>query len=200
MKNRMSCVNNSVMDDTKKKIKDLPHIWVRKMATLLSATDLDGDGITSHDDVMTIAQRIVKSANLQGVASDNVRQSFREFADGLKKADEDILTKTWWEHTLQLWSGVDKAEVVKEMQAFYTKLFQALDFNSDGLISISEYMHWWKALGLDPSLGRLQFAYMDTDHDEKISASEFVDAALDYEHNYTDCDTKNCFFGPLVDF
>ncbi|CAH1791416.1 unnamed protein product [Owenia fusiformis] len=188
-----------LMENRKKQMKDIPRIWFRKKATLIFALDIDKDGILSYEDAMTVVDRIIKSANLKGAASDNIIQFFRKFMTGYDQANPGIYEKTWEVQLLEVWSTLNSEVVSERLKALHGKLFQTLDFNSDGFIHFSEYIHWWKALGLDPSLARLQFDYMDTDHDGRITEKEFVDAALDYEYN-CDNDTKNRFYGPLVDF
>ncbi|CAH1792627.1 unnamed protein product [Owenia fusiformis] len=180
--------------------RNIPDIWLRKIATMTLAWDVDNDGILSKEDVLMVGNRIIKSACVVGIASDALINAFRDIAIAYEAEQQDILEQTWDQQVLDMWSNAAKCPAVIEAnKTFYSKLFRALDLNSDGFISFSEYIHFWTALDLDPSLARMQFDYMDADHDGKISEKEFVDAAIDYEHNHTDADTKNRFYGPLVD-
>ncbi|CAH1802325.1 unnamed protein product [Owenia fusiformis] len=188
------------MDSKNHLMKDIPHIWARKMLTILFAYDIDKDGIVSYEDCMRVADRIIRSANLKDPAASNVIQCFRDFHSGMDQILPNYWIKSCTEQVLDCWSAVKSPKFKEALEKFHVKRFQILDFDSDGFISFSEFLHYWKALNLDQSLARLQFDYMDTNKDGKISENEYVDAALDYELNYTDKDTRNRSFGPLVDF
>ncbi|CAH1792628.1 unnamed protein product, partial [Owenia fusiformis] len=178
------------------KTKDIPDIWLRKVATMVLTLDVNKDGNASTKDIVEVALRMIQSAGISGIASDVLINGFQDMVYAYEAEQKDIWAQTWDQQVLNMWSNHAKCPAVIEAnKTFYRKLFQALDFNSDGLISFSEYIHFWAALDLEPSEARMQFDYMDADHDGEITEKEFVDAAIDYEHNHTDADTKNRFYG-----
>ncbi|CAH1801526.1 unnamed protein product [Owenia fusiformis] len=174
-------------------MEGIPRIWIRKISTLLFACH--PDGICKPEDFMIKADRIIKSANLRGHAADTVVDIFRGFGDGIENLS---ISRTWSTRILDCWRILRNPTLIDCHKELFANMFKALDFNSDGFIQFSEYIHWWKAFDLDPSLARIQFDYMDTDYDGEISEKEFVDAGMDYFFNFTDGNTKNRFYGPLI--
>ncbi|CAH1800199.1 unnamed protein product [Owenia fusiformis] len=168
------------MDSKRHQIKDIPRIWARKIITIVFAFDIDKDGVETYEDVMKIADRIIKSANLKDPASSKVVQFIRDFYSGMGDVLPGYWSKPWHEQVVDSWTAVKSQKNKKNLEKFHVKMFEAID--------------------LDPGLARLQFDYMDTDHDGKISQKKYADAALDYNLNYTDEDTNNRLFGPLIDF
>ncbi|CAH1801527.1 unnamed protein product, partial [Owenia fusiformis] len=126
-------------------------IWIRKFSTVLFAWH--PDGICKPEDFMIKADRIIKSANLQGPSADTVVDIFRAFGSGIEK---NSFSQTWSSRIVEFWIAIKKGMPTEPVEEFFANLFKALDFNSDGFIQFSEYIHWWKAFDLDPSLARIQ--------------------------------------------
>ncbi|CAH1795318.1 unnamed protein product [Owenia fusiformis] len=186
---------------SEKKLRDFPITWLRKNLTIIIAHDIDHDGYPGYNDFMTIAQRLIKHGNVKGKAADDVIEFFRSYAKPPKDgARSEIMGKrSLGEFVTAAWKAEHNPGVIDLLRSKYSRMFKIFDLDSSGYITFDEYLVFWRVYDLDLRFAKMQFDYMDTDGDGKISEEEFVNAAVDY-YTSLDADTPNRFYGPLINY
>jgi Ca2+-binding EF-hand superfamily protein len=83
---------------------------------------------------------------------------------------------------------------------FYNSIFDAVDSNGDGHISLEEYKTYTKALApeLSDEYKVKSFNLIDADHNSEISRKEFLDAAYDFYYTNEENEMAHVFYGPLI--
>lgn len=78
-------------------------------------------------------------------------------------------------------------------------MFQAIDKDHSGEISIEEYKLFFRCLGLTEEAAAISFAVIDRNGDGKLSMKEFVKLGRDFFLNEDESCASKMFWGPLVD-
>ena len=174
---------------------------LRKLKTVFTRYDVDNDGYISRDDFELMAEKMNKLCNATGEQAESCHKSFMHVADvfGYKhgaKLARDEAAANMNEAMLKL--------PIEEQRAmcdnFHSAIFDAVDSNGDGHISLEEYKVYAKAL--TPKLSDedqvKSFNLIDADKNGEISREEFLDAAYVYLHTFEENEITEIFYGPLV--
>jgi Ca2+-binding EF-hand superfamily protein len=80
-------------------------------------------------------------------------------------------------------------------------LFDAVDTNKDGHISLSEFKIYLNILvpDIEEDMIAHSFNTIDTDKNGEISREEFLAAAHDFLQGVEETEISKVFFGPLLD-
>ena len=122
---------------------------------------------------------------------------------------EKIITE-WWSYLLKDKKSISFDDFIKaryevthteEQQNFFMKqlkiMFQAIDANDDGSVSLDEFKVYHLAMGIEDNLTTEQaFKIIDLNQDGAISLDEFKEAVFDFTYNQQDSVYKE-FYGPL---
>jgi len=168
-------------------------VWKQKIRTVQKRLDLDGDGAVTWKDFAMIAERFVT------VGGATVEQG---------KNIEAILTKMWMQYFAEEASkhpltpevylasvmAVGKKKVSATVFEIYSPLFDVIDTNGDGHISVKEYQTYYKVLGLDTRYADESFKVVDSDHNGEMSRAEYLAAVDDFFCS----ENPSNFWGPLV--
>ncbi|CAH1793185.1 unnamed protein product [Owenia fusiformis] len=188
------CKTNSSKEQD---IRELPLTWMRKIITALFILDKDNDGIMGHEDLMQMADNIIKAGNLSGKAADELYEIYRDYCDsGTSK--EIVASYSLTNQLLKLWKYKDSPETIDKWTTMYSRIFKVLCSDS-GIVTFDNYMIFWNGMNLDKRFAKMQFDYLDTNSDGLLSQDDFVKGILDYGTN-TDENTLNRFYGPLINY
>jgi Ca2+-binding EF-hand superfamily protein len=170
-------------------------VWKQKIRTLQARLDLNGDGIMNKEDFVEIVQRFETVAQATARQVEKLQDVLTKFWNANmaeKAAAEGGITADAYVAMLE---AMGKKAISKTANEGYTPLFDAIDANNDGHISLEEYTIYYKILDLSPSYAEESFNVIDSDHDGFISRAEFMLAADDF---FTSENGSN-FFGPAVE-
>ena len=153
----------------------------RKIAHMFHALDMDDNGFLEQADF----DRLVEGyARIAGWDPDSeARERFRHFM------------MTWWEMFLAGADADHSGSVdLAEFSALLAQLesspdaiaeaartvFDAMDADGDGTISVDEYRGFLRAYAVDDASAPVHFARFDTDGDGSISGAEFEVLVVDF--------------------
>ncbi|CAH1788883.1 unnamed protein product, partial [Owenia fusiformis] len=171
---KMSNSKNIAFSEEHIMVRDLPITWIRKVLTWLRCYDIDNDGYAGYDDFMKIADRLIKYGKLKEKAADDVIEFFQTHATASKAGvRSEIMAATGTvQQMLAGWKIKDNPAAIKGWRSGFSLMFKIFDLNSSGFVTFDEYLVFWLVYGLDLRFARMQFDYMDTDGDGKISEEE----------------------------
>ncbi|CAH1773325.1 unnamed protein product [Owenia fusiformis] len=182
-------------------IRQIPTLCLRKIITILFAWDWDKDGYAGYDDIMNTADRFIHVGDMNEKSADNVIEFFRDLTKrtSYNPVVEIVNVTSLSEQIEGLWRAKSNPAALKSLGQIYIHMFQIIDVNAKGFLTFDEYLVFWNAFDLDKRFARMQFDFIDTNQDGKISEEEFVKAHEDYLVNTND-DTLNRFYGPLINY
>ena len=180
----------------------MPEFWVRKMKTMFSAFDVDGDGYVGEGDFEAWYQRTLKVIpDMPKTRAEMLRaQMYRVWVDyfndgespmpGHKVSEENYIEAM--RRALQnprLRDAIDKP---------HRYFFDAVDVNQDGQITLEEHILCCETLGLGAEAAIASFCAIDQNVDGVITREEVTSAARDFFTNTSDETSPSKFFmGPL---
>ena len=173
---------------------------LRKMRTRFTRFDVNKDGHITLDDFRIIANRVVEYGKLPKDRADIVHATYTELAEayGCKPGTKIALE----EGSKKLHEGLIALPDDQWNPIFRNstgKFFDALDINGDGVISVNEFVAYFKAVGLSEEESKKSFSIIDKDKNGEISREEFLAAANDFYRGTEETPLSEALFGPLVD-
>lgn len=174
---------------------------LRKLRTIFTRFDMDKDGYMSKEDFELMAKKLNELSNATGEQAESRRKAFThcadifEFTPGVKTPREDAV-KNMNEVMLKL--SLEEQRAMSDN--ILNPIFDAMDLDQNGNISLDEYKTYTQVLALDLSdedKGK-SFNLIDTNQDGQISREEFLKAAFEYLCNFEENEFSNVFYGPLV--
>lgn len=203
-KNARSYVSDSDSDSDsdaerrKKKDAYTSNFWRQKMRTLHGIFDVNNDGVISFDDFKLLAKNFGDLGHLSHeqkiefleVLQVTWEKNFGEIDPYNLVSVEQYLTEMY--HTM-----TDK-DLRKKVHKFLPYLFQAVDNDHSGEISISEFKLFFKCLGLSERDAEVSFAAIDKNNDGMLSIKEFVNLGRDYFLTENPKRVSRHFWGPLA--
>ena len=175
---------------------------LRKMRTRLTRLDINKDGYISREDYKLMGKKL---AEYSGMTEEQVEATTKEFLkvadainlkEGVKIPLEEAAKKAS-ESFLSMSSEEAKA-LVKDT---HNLLFDAIDTNKDGHISVKEFKVYLKVAIPDISEDEVahSFDIIDTDKNGEISREEFMTAAQDFILGVEETELTKAFYGRLLD-
>lgn len=89
-------------------------------------------------------------------------------------------------------------DLKKKVHKFLPYLFQAVDHDKSGEISIDEYKLFFKCLGLTDRDAEISFLAIDKNNDGMLSIKEFVKLGRDFFLTENPKRVSRNFWGPLA--
>lgn len=174
----------------------------RKIERLFETMDLNRDGMLERSD---FRQRVDKLARLRGWDPDGPEyarnlefaieswQGVREFAD----VDDDArISRDEFLRYASIF--LDDREAVRAYARGDAQLlFDAMDVDADGHITLEEYRTWLGICGLDATAADAFFAHADLDEDGRMTRAEMSHAIEEYLISDDPSAGGNYLFGPL---
>lgn len=172
--------------------------WLRKMRTFHGLLDVNKDGVIGYDDYKLLASKFTALGHLSPAAS-------KEF--------EQVMEKLWEEQWGEIspYNLISVEKYLSEMQhvlhdkslrkkvhLFLPYLFQAVDKDGSGMISLNEFKLFFNCLGLTELDAVNSFAAIDQNNDGSLSIKEFVKLGRDFFLTEDERRVSKQFWGPLV--
>ena len=174
---------------------------LKKMLTRYKRLDLNHDGFTSREDYELMATKLQEYGRLDEKRAELSRNAFKNIADvvGLK-AGVKIPVE---EAARNLSQEIETMEVSKKqtmLKATHNRMFDAVDLNKDGYISLDEFKIYFQIIAPDISDAEMihSFNTIDEDKNGEISRDEFIVAASEFFFGYEETEISKAFFGPLL--
>jgi len=171
--------------------------WRRKMATMVDRMDLDRDGQITIKDFEKLCDNYFQTGRVSKAKSSQFRTVLMKFWNDymaeLAKAGP-LTADTYTEGLIK--SG--KPAILKVADTLCNLVFDMMDLNDDGTISLNEFTVYYQVLGLDAKMAALAFAAIDTNNDNVLSRAEFLAASADFFASEDEKSPYKLFWGPLV--
>ncbi|KRT85668.1 HLH domain-containing protein [Oryctes borbonicus] len=187
--------------------------WRRKMRTFHGILDVNKDGVISFDDFQLLADRFVNLGHMSEGKAFEFRElikvcTFLIFVNNcyfLKKIWEKqwgeiepynlVTVEQYLEDMLHVVNDKDRA---KKVHSFLPYLFEAIDKDKTGEITIEQYKLFYECLGLTDEDAVFSFRVMDADADGTINMKEFVHHGREFFLCEDESMISKYFWGPLV--
>lgn len=171
---------------------------LRKMRTRVYRMDVNHDGYISREDFELMAKRLVENTcEINEKKREEIFQAFLSIPDtiGIKSGQKISLEETAkraTHHYLSL--------TAERPPEYHDKLFDCIDTNSDGMISMTEFKIYFKIIGHGITDEEMKHAFgtIDSNGDGKISREEFLAAAEDFYYGVEETELSHAFFGKLL--
>ena len=173
---------------------------LRKLRTHFSRMDVDNNGFISREDYELLAKKVNELGETSSDRAERCRKAFMDVADSVgftpgvkipkeeavKKANEMMLTTPW-------------AEQRAMCESAHNLIFDAIDLNGDGHISMEEFKIYFQVLA--PTMSEADkersFKLIDVNGNGEISREEFLQASFEYLHGVKETELSKVFYGPL---
>ena len=175
---------------------------LRKMRTRMTRLDVNKDGHISYEDYKLMGKKLAEYSGITGEQAEAITKEFLKVADafnmkpGVKIPLEEAAKKA--SESLLSMSSEERKVLLNDT---HNMLFDAIDTNKDGHISVKEFEVYFKLLA--PGISEAEVAHsfdsIDTDKNGEISREEFMAAAEDFLHGVEETELSKAFFGHLID-
>lgn len=170
--------------------------WEKKMARLFKIVDFDKDGNFTEKDLVLLANKHIEIGHLDDVQAKKVHRKCSEIWKN--QYSKDAVNGCITVHTFAKAIKNQGRDVLdKALITFFGSLFDTLDSNGSGYISLTEFTKFCRVFALSDDNATYAFNAIDTDKDGKISAEEYIEAAMVYHTSEDESDPGNSFYGPL---
>lgn len=176
----------------------------RKLSRMFDVLDVDGDGSVGRID---FTRRVEALARLRGWAPDgpefarSLRFAHEEWDNLREGADADYDTRITRDEFLRHAEiFLDDRDAIRAWaRGDVQLLFDAMDIDADGKLTLDEYRTWLQACGVDASAADAFFAHADLDEDGRISRAEMAHAFEEFLISENPGAGGNFLFGPVED-
>ena len=166
----------------------------------MTRMDVNKDGKITRDDYELMAEKLIESSKMTTEQAQSTRQELMNIADrhGQKPGVERSV-----EEAAKIASDTMLAmsfETPAAHNACQNVLFNAIDANKDGHISVEEFKVYLKVIA--PNISEEEMTHssnvIDSDGNVMISREEFLAAALDFMFGLEETEVSNAFLGHLL--
>ena len=164
--------------------------WNKKIDRAIRVRDADKDGVITRKDFELIAQRY---KDLGGISGEQLQESLMKMCDSVGLIDN---TKQFtYEEFKRHHANFDNHS--EKINTIFRTMFNGLDINGDGVVSMKEWELHYKCMGLDPKYAKASFEAMDTNGDGVVSLEEFVAYNVEFYSSTENKLNSAILFGPL---
>ena len=177
----------------------LSELQTKKWTRLFQVYDADSNGVVEREDFEAIFQNVATARKLTPGSPqyETIHAKFMEDWTHLQKdADRNnngrIELSEWLEHGDR---RINSQQMYQTVIDIANQIFELLDLNGDGTISLEEYKIIYQGWRLPSNLAEEIFPKLDLNGDGVISQDEFVELVRQF-HMSNDPDAPgNLFFG-----
>ena len=160
--------------------------WCHKMEEIVfKKADVDGDGYISPEDRKSAESRFCDYAQKQGVdktaleaykaATEEIESAFGKSADRVSKDD-------WLKRVAEM-VAADVEKIKKGEEPLLVRkagpLFDVMDANKDGFISLEDFKLGCIAIGWDAVSAEYAFKFLDSTNSGKVSREDYLKSSQD---------------------
>ena len=165
--------------------------------------DINKDGYISREDFELMGKKLAEYSGMTGEQAEGTKKQFLKVADmidlkpGVKTPLEEAAKKAN-ESLLISMTARERNALISDT---HDLLFDAIDTNNDGHISVSEFKVYLNIIAPDIAEDEIVYSFdtIDTDKNGEISREEFLAAANDFLQGVEETEVSKVFFGPLLD-
>ena len=167
--------------------------WNQKLDRAVRVRDVDKDGVITRKDFELVAQRYKDLGGISGEQLQRIQESLMKMCDSVGLTD-DTKQFTYEEFKRRHALNVDNHS---EFNTIFRTMFNGLDINGDGVVSMKEWELHYKCIGLDPKYAKASFEAMDTNGDGVVSLEEFTAYHVEFFSSTENKLNSAILFGPL---
>ena len=175
----------------------------RKLATMFAALDLDHDGAIELTDY---TRRVGAIAHVKGWLPDsplyarNFAFALAEWGNLAESADTNQDGRVTLEEFLRYGENfLDDRDAVRAYARGDVQLiFDAMDVDGDGRLTVAEYRAYLRACGADDAIADAFFAHADLDEDGRVTRDELSHAVQEFLLSENPDAAGNYLFGPIL--
>ena len=175
---------------------------LRKMRTRISRLDINKDGFISREDFELMGKKVAEQSGMKGEQAEATKNTFLKIADvlNLKSGVKIPLEEAAKKANESLWL-VSLAERSAILHDTHNLLFDAIDTNKDGHISVKEFKVYMSIFAPGTTEDEIDHSFHTTDanKDGEISCEEFIAAAEDFILGVEETELSKVFLGRLLD-
>lgn len=181
----------------------MPEFWVRKMRTMFSVFDVDRDGFVGESDFELWYQRTTKAIpDMPKTRAEMLRmQMYRIWVDYFNDGESPTSCHkvTEDDYIKAMYRVLQQPKLRDSVDRTHGYLFDAVDVNQVGQITLDEHIKYCEALGLGAKAAITSFCAIDQVVDDGvITRDETTSAARDFFLNTSDETSPSKYFmGPL---
>jgi Ca2+-binding EF-hand superfamily protein len=171
----------------------------RKFTREFETLDVDNDGFISRSDFERIADNLASALGLEpgSPKSDAIHARYMLWWEGVAVRDKDgdgrVDLAEWLAYDEEITSSPETYQKVLEAGA--DELFQMLDFDDDGVISLAEYATWIGSYGVNDVIAKEAFEHLDTSGAGRLSQDETRERVREYYQSEDPDAPGNWLFG-----
>ena len=166
--------------------------WNKKFDRAIRVRDTDKDGVITRKDFELVAQRYKDLGDVSGEQLQRVQESLMKLCDSVGLTDD---TKQFtYEEFKTRHANVNLLEVNNTL---FRTIFNGLDINGNGVVSMKEWELHYKCMGLDPKYAKASFEAMDTNGNGVVSLEEFTAYHVEFFSTTENKLNSAILYGPL---
>ena len=182
---------STAVDDQLKLRLESP-FWNKKLDRAIRVRDVDKDGVITRKDFELVAQRY-KDLGVSEEQLQRVQDSLMKMCDSVGLTDE---TKQFtYEEFKRRHANVDIQ--LGTTNTIFRTMFNGLDINGTGVLSMKEWELHYKCMGLDPKYAKASFEAMDTSGNGVVSLEEFTAYHVEFFSSTENKLNSAILYGPL---
>ena len=174
---------------------------LKKMLTRYKRLDLNHDGFISREDYELMATKLQEYGRLDEKGAELACNAFTNAADALGlNAGVKISVEEAARNANQKLLTMEVSKRQTMLTTTHNPIFDAVDLNKDGHISLDEFKIYFQIIAPDISDAEIihSFNTIDEDKNGEISRDEFIAAAFDFLHGYEETEISKAFLGRLL--
>ena len=167
--------------------------WNKKLDRAIRVRDVDKDGVITRKDFELVAQRYKDLGGVSGEQLQRVQECLMKMCDSVGLTDD---TKQFtYEEFKRRHAHVDNQ--LGTTNTIFRTMFNCLDINGDGVVSMNEWELHYKCMGIDPKHAKASFEAMDTNGDGVVSLEEFTAYHVEFFSTTENKLNSAILYGPL---
>jgi Ca2+-binding EF-hand superfamily protein len=174
---------------------------LHKMRTRFRRLDVNKDGFISWEDFEFMASKLLEYSKIGEEHAESTRKAFTLVADniGLKPGVKTPVEEAAKEASRKMLSMTPEKQLAV-LHSGHNALFDAMDLNKDGHISLEEFKVYFQIIGPDISEAEVTHSFntIDKNKNGEISREEFLTAAFDFMFGVEETEISKVFFGHLL--
>ena len=157
--------------------------WVKRISEIYDNTDTDKNGHISNADILKFADNLAKETDRPEMIT-KLREVMLEWAAAMGLEEGVKANKQQFLKMVAAMAVSENAKVKRGEKSllykFYNALFDVVDVNHNGTITLNEFKVVMKAYNYDEEMSEASFAAMDKNKNGKIERDEFIETEFKF--------------------